>query len=273
MKSRIITGIIGIALLLVVLVLPPIAITVAVSLICAMAMYELLIATHFKMHRSIFVTSVIFAASVPFFYLFNSYLPILIILFVYISEMVCIQIITYKTQSIECISFAFLMSLIFPVAFSCLAYLRIFSVRHGLFYVIIAIIMPWMCDMGAYFVGTFFGRHKLCPNISPKKTVEGLVGGLIISVLSSVAAGMIYQYYFLKDTATVVLWQLAIVAFICALLSVPGDLFASLIKRQNSVKDFGSIMPGHGGILDRFDSMLLSVPFFYLLVHYLPLIV
>ncbi|MDD3833019.1 MAG: phosphatidate cytidylyltransferase [Oscillospiraceae bacterium] len=273
MKSRIITGIIGLALLLVLLVLPPITLTIAVSLVCAAAMYELLIATHFEMHRSILVTSIIFSASVPFFKLLDTYLPVLIILFIYLSIMIFIQIITHKTQPIQCMSFAFFMSLVFPVAFSCITYLRTFSSRDGLFYVIIAIVMPWMCDMGAYFVGTFFGRHKLCPGISPKKTVEGLIGGLIVCVLSSLAAGMIYQNYFLKGTATVVLWQLGIAALIGAILSVLGDLFASLIKRQSSVKDFGNIMPGHGGVLDRFDSMLLSVPFFYLLVHYLPLVV
>ena len=273
MKSRIITGIIGSALLLVVLVMPPIALTIAMSAICAMAMYELLVATHFSLHRSILMTSIAFSACTPFFSLFNSYLPAMITIFVYLLIMVCIQIFRHKSQRIEHTSFAFFMSLIFPIAFSCISYLRAFSLRDGLFYVLIAIIMPWMCDMGAYFIGTFFGRHKLCPTISPKKTIEGLIGGIIISVLSAVAAGLIFQYLFLKGTATVMIWQLALVAIFCAPLSVFGDLFASLIKRQCHVKDFGNIMPGHGGVMDRFDSLLLVVPFLYILVHYLPLVV
>lgn len=123
---------------------------------------------------------------------------------------------------------------------------------------------------GAYFVGTFLGKHKLCPTISPKKTVEGLIGGFVVSVLASVLAGWLYQLYLTSQgiTAMVSLWQIALIALLLAPLSVAGDLFASIIKRQCHVKDFGSIMPGHGGVMDRFDSVLFVAPVMFILVHY-----
>ncbi len=271
MKSRIITGIIGISLMLVVLTLPPIALIIATSVICAGAVIELLLATHFNLHRSILIASAVFSALTPFFMLGKSRMFALITIFVYLLVMVIIQTATHKTQPVEHTSFAFAMSLIFPLSFSCIAYLRTFNERDGLFYVILAIAIPWMCDMGAYFIGTFFGKHKLCPELSPKKTIEGLIGGIIVSVLSAIVCGLLYQAV-LKQTATVNLLQIGLLALVCAPLSVIGDLFASLIKRQCHVKDFGNIMPGHGGIMDRFDSMLLSAPLIFIAVHYLPLV-
>jgi phosphatidate cytidylyltransferase len=271
MKPRIISGLIGISLLIIVLILPPIALTFASSIICAMAMIEMLTKTHSTINKSIAVVSIIYSATTPFFSLFNSFLHVFIVTFLYIFILVCLQIYYHQTQ-IEQTSFAFFMSLIFPISFSCLAFLRTFN-DYGLFYVLLAIIIPWTSDMGAYFIGTFFGKHKLCPTISPKKTVEGLVGGILVSVISAVVTGIIYQNFIIKDNGTAVIWQIALIALISAPLSVLGDLFASLIKRQYHVKDFGNIMPGHGGVMDRFDSLLLVAPLLYIIVNYFPLVV
>ena len=176
----------------------------------------------------------------------------------------------------ERIGFVFFVSVVFPIAFSCLSYLRTFSLRgsdsDGLFYVFLGLIIPWMCDMGAYFVGTFFGRHKLCPKISPKKTVEGAVGGIVVSILSALLAAFLYQILALGDSASVCYWQIALLALVGAPLSMVGDLMASLIKRQCQVKDFGHIMPGHGGVMDRFDSLMLTAPLLFMIVHYWPLV-
>lgn len=272
MKLRILTGAIGAALIFVVLLaLPALALNFAMAVICAMAMVELLVTTKYVRHRGLLALSVAFSACTPFFTLGNSRMPVAIVLLLYVTALVCLQVMYHETLPVEHTGFAFFVSVTFPVAFSCLAYLRGFSERDGIFYVFLAIIMPWMCDMGAYFVGTFLGRHKLCPGISPKKTVEGLIGGIVISVLSSVLAGFLYQMW-LGDTAAVNLWQIALLALVCAPLSVFGDLFASIIKRQCKVKDFGNIMPGHGGVMDRFDSLMLAVPLMYIVVHYLPLV-
>ncbi|HHV51610.1 MAG TPA: phosphatidate cytidylyltransferase [Clostridiales bacterium] len=270
MKPRIIAGVIGIPLLVAIILLPPIALTVAVSLISAVAVAELVTKT-FTNNKSISVTSIIFAAIIPFLSLSGSLLPVVIAFFVFLLAIVCLQIYNYETQQIEQTSFAFFMSSVFPASMAFLVLLRNFN-EHGLFYVLLAIIIAWMSDIGAYFIGTFFGKHKLCPQISPKKTVEGLLGGIAVSVIGSVIAGIVYQNFFVKETAEVVIWQIALLALVSAPLSVLGDLFASLIKRQHHVKDFGNIIPGHGGVMDRFDSLLLVVPFLYIVINFLPLI-
>ena len=274
MKARILTGIVGAALVFVVLLfLPPIVLNFAMAVICALAMYELLVTTHHVTHRGVLAASILFSACTPFFMLGESRMPAFMLLLGYVTVLVLFQIICHQSLKVEHTAFAFCMSLIFPLAFSCLAYLRGTSERDGIFYVFLGLIMPWMCDMGAYFVGTFFGRTKLCPGISPKKTVEGLVGGVVVSVGSSVLAAWLYQILWLNSHGgTVSLWQVALLSLLCAPLSVMGDLFASIIKRQCQVKDFGHIMPGHGGIMDRFDSLLLAVPLLYIVVQYFPLV-
>lgn len=277
MKSRIITGIVGSALAVaVLLLLPPIFFNVVMALICAMAMYEILIVTRFVNHRGLMTVAVLFSLFTPFFMLTADRLPALAVILVYVVGLAVIQVIYHDTLPVERNGFVFFISMIVPIALSCLAYLRDCGARDsdGLFYVFLGLVMPWTCDIGAYFVGTFLGKHKLCPKISPKKTVEGLIGGFLVSVGCSVLAGYLYQLYLTSQNiaVTVSLWQVALLALVLAPLSVLGDLFASIIKRQCQVKDFGHIIPGHGGIMDRFDSLLFVAPILFILVHYLPLL-
>lgn len=114
-------------------------------------------------------------------------------------------------------------------------------------------------DSGAYFVGRFLGKHKLCPRVSPKKTIEGLIGGLVSVVLVVIGFGFMVEGWFLS------FGQLLFIALVTALFSVVGDLFVSIIKRQNQIKDASQILPGHGGFLDRIDGLLAGIPVFYLL--------
>ena len=117
----------------------------------------------------------------------------------------------------------------------------------------------WVADSGAYFAGTFFGKHKLCPEISPKKTVEGLIGGAVTNAL----AFSIFAFAVNKISGEIVFdpFIYAVLGVICCFLGLIGDLTASLIKRECGVKDYGNIMPGHGGALDRFDSVIYVAPF------------
>ena len=118
-----------------------------------------------------------------------------------------------------------------------------------------------LADSGAYFAGTFFGKTKLCPEISPKKTVEGLIGGVISNGILMLIISLFYQFV-LKGEPIHYLGVL-IAGMLAALIGLVGDLTASVIKRQTGIKDYGNIMPGHGGIMDRFDSVLLVAPFMY----------
>ncbi len=275
LKSRILTGIVGAALALVVLLLlPPLALNIAMAGICAIAMYEIFVVTKMVNHRGLQTAAVLFALIAPFLVIMRS-MPSAMVVLGYVVLLAVIQVRYHDTLPVERTGLVFLLSVLVSISFSCLAYLRTASPRDerdGLFYVFLALIIPWMCDIGAYFVGTFFGKHKLCPTISPKKTVEGLVGGIVVSVGSSVLGAYLYQVIALGDTAYVSLWQVGVLALLCAPLSVLGDLFASIIKRQSGVKDFGHIMPGHGGIMDRFDSLMFVLPVLYILVQYVPLV-
>lgn len=116
------------------------------------------------------------------------------------------------------------------------------------------LLLIWVADSAAYFSGRRFGKHKLAPLISPKKSIEGAVGGMLgCLVLSGLAA-----LYFEIDTAQ--LWAFILISIAVAYVSIMGDLFESLVKRQAGVKDSGAILPGHGGVLDRIDSLMAAAP-------------
>lgn len=122
---------------------------------------------------------------------------------------------------------------------------------------------PLMGDTLAYFVGTAFGKHKLCPHISPKKTVEGSVAGLFGGILGGYLTYVV-QHMFLAGGAQISLVKLLLIGFLCGGLGQIGDLFASTFKRWAGIKDYGSIFPGHGGMMDRLDSVLMCAPVVYI---------
>ena len=125
----------------------------------------------------------------------------------------------------------------------------------------IAVVGPWISDSGAYFAGRFFGRHLAFPNLSPKKTVEGIVGGLVVTVLVVGPFAAAYLEYTVGKALAISLGV--------SLASQGGDLFESVLKRILDVKDLGRFLPGHGGVLDRIDSLLFTVP----AVYYISLLV
>ena len=131
----------------------------------------------------------------------------------------------------------------------------------GVVLILIAVVGPWISDAGAYFAGRYFGRHLLFPTLSPKKTVEGSLGGLLLTVL--VVAPISYQL--LDFTLT----RALIIAAGVSVFSQCGDLFESALKRILEVKDLGKVFPGHGGVLDRIDSLLFTAP----AVYYISLLV
>ncbi len=133
----------------------------------------------------------------------------------------------------------------------------VIALKNGIYYLLLMLNFSSVCDMGAYFAGSFLGRRKLCPAISPKKTVEGAVGGIIASVIVAVILCLSF------GQGSKILFTLILTVPFC-MIGMLGDLFASVIKRSVSLKDYGSLIPGHGGILDRFDSVLLIAPFLYM---------
>ncbi len=133
----------------------------------------------------------------------------------------------------------------------------------GVHLLFVSFICAWVSDTGAYFCGCLLGKHKLIPQISPKKTVEGAVGGVLCSALGGIIFGLIEKYAFGNEPNY--LW-LFIVCGIGSVVGQLGDLAASLMKRKFNIKDFSNIMPGHGGLTDRFDSVMLTAPYTYYMI-------
>lgn len=135
---------------------------------------------------------------------------------------------------------------------------------QGIGWVLIVFIAIWTTDTGAYFVGRALGGRKLLPEVSPKKTVSGAVGGLVFAILCTVIAGGLFIGHVSLDW-----WRFAILGLVVSIAGQAGDLVESALKRHYEVKDSGWLLPGHGGLLDRFDSLLLAAPIAYHLVQWL----
>ena len=168
----------------------------------------------------------------------------------------------YKTEEITIVFFG-----VFYVAVM-LSYL--FQVRQmpdGGYLVWLIFLSSWGCDTCAYCVGVLFGKHKLAPVLSPKKSIEGAIGG----VAGAAVLGFLYALTFQTQMAGIKNPQLvcALACAIAAVISQIGDLAASAIKRNHQVKDYGHLIPGHGGVLDRFDSMIFTAPAIYFAVTFL----
>lgn len=134
--------------------------------------------------------------------------------------------------------------------------------QHGKELVWIAFISAFGCDTGAYFVGVTIGKHKLIPELSPKKTIEGSIGGIVFATVVSLMYGKILQQFGDFENVNIIL-ICGLSAFFGSFLAQIGDLSASAMKRLSGIKDFGKVIPGHGGVLDRFDSVILTAPALY----------
>ncbi len=159
----------------------------------------------------------------------------------------------YHMNQIVGTFFAFLYA---PVLLGFAYFLR--TLDHGIYFIWLIVIVSWVCDTSAYCVGMLFGKHKMAPILSPKKSIEGAIGGMLGSAL----LGGLFAYFFLD----IKVWVIVIVCLVCSFLSQIGDLAASAIKRNYDIKDYGTIIPGHGGILDRFDSMIFVAPIVYFII-------
>lgn len=137
----------------------------------------------------------------------------------------------------------------------------------GIYIVWLIFLCSWGCDTCAYCVGVLIGKHKMAPKLSPKKSVEGAIGGVLGAALLTVIYGYIFQNQ--MNLSTEYIFVLAGISAVGALISMVGDLAASAIKRNYDIKDYGKLIPGHGGILDRFDSVIFTAPIIYYLALYL----
>lgn len=172
----------------------------------------------------------------------------------------------YNAGQIMAAAFSFIYA---PILLSYIYRTRM--MENGIYIVWLVFIASWACDTCAYFFGVLFGKHKLAPVLSPKKSIEGSIGG----IFGSAVVGFLYAFVLYKSGVTFVegdvLRAFPIIAAVGSVLSQIGDLAASGIKRNNDIKDYGKLIPGHGGIMDRFDSVIVTAPLIYygamLLLH------
>lgn len=167
----------------------------------------------------------------------------------------------YKTEQILAAFFA-----VFYVAVMLSGIYQLRMLDRGVYLVWLIFLCSWGCDTCAYCVGMLIGKHKMSPKLSPKKSIEGAIGG----VLGSILLTAIYTWIFRDNMAMDYRMRLVLVGIsgVAALISMVGDLAASAIKRNYNMKDYGNLIPGHGGILDRFDSVIFTSPIIYYMVAY-----
>ncbi len=270
MKTRILAAIGMLALVPVLLFwLPDYCAAIFVGLMAAVASYELLYRTGLLKHIRLNVYAAVMAFCVSIWSYFGCNYPYMLLALVLYYVLIFAELMAdLKKLQVKDAFFCMLSGMILPFMLSAL--IRIFVGEHGIYYIWIPFIMAFASDTGAYFTGMAIGKHKLCPVVSPKKTVEGLVGGVGCAILGMVAYGLVLQYGFHREVNYL---SLLIYGLVGSLGGVFGDLSLSVIKRQTGIKDYGTLIPGHGGILDRFDSVLVTAPLTEALLLILPVVV
>ncbi|MBR4123341.1 MAG: phosphatidate cytidylyltransferase [Clostridia bacterium] len=263
MKTRIISGIIMGAIVAAVLVLgfliSSVFITLAVGLLAAGAVYELLHNAVGIKDKATVIGAAVFAVLCVFTGEFgiqwiSGLFTVCVLYCIYAVVMILKN---HKDFDLSKICAVYGLPIAFSIAFFCLN--RIIIAGNGIYYLLLLLNFSSVCDMGAYFVGVTCGKHKLCPNISPKKTVEGAIGGIVSSIVFSVIISLIFGKF------SVILLLMTIPFCILGMI---GDLFASAIKRSVDLKDYGNLIPGHGGIMDRLDSIIMIAPLMFISIGF-----
>lgn len=276
MLVRIISGSIGTVILgLVIYLKDTFVLNLALALLSGIAIFEILRAFKLDKYKSLLFTGISYGViNVALLQIFSVYstfnYAVLILNVLFAFSLLLIMLFSNYKIRFEDIAIVFASSKIIAYGFS--AYSNINSLvssynkSAAVYVMILCACGAFIADTGAYFVGSMFGKHKLCPAISPKKSIEGFFGGLIFNTIAFPLLGLLFTIFnpLLKPNYII----LAIMGLICALCGCVGDLFASYIKRSTGIKDFGKIMPGHGGVLDRFDSFLAVVPLMHLFLTY-----
>ena len=271
MKTRIITAIVGIIFAILIMIfgeMYPFIFAIATALVNIIICMEFLTAKKLQKIPPVAVFTALFALAMPLLACTAFwYLPVYIYAFATFLFMIFLR----EKLSVTDITFGFSFVVVISLALASISRLVCCSGGYNSFYLVVTLVSPWLADSTAYFVGSFMGKRKLCPSISPNKTVEGALGGIIGSVLSALLAGVIFQFIVYRNVQFNYPALLVIGVF-CSVVSILCDLVFSVIKRDCGIKDYGSIMPGHGGLLDRFDSVIFCAPFVYFISEFWGLI-
>ena len=270
MKTRILAAAALLPLLLiVVLVLPTVWTAVLFGLMAAIGAYELLWGTGLvRQPRLIAYSAVMAFLTAIWSHIGPSYPAMLIGILVFSAALYGEMLASKGKLAYEKLMICMAGGVLIP--FLLTALVRLHSGANGRFLILIPFVLAFLSDTGAYFAGRAFGKHKLAPVISPNKTVEGVVGGVLGAIVGMLLYCLVLELVF--DFQVNYIYAL-IYGLVGSLAAVFGDLSFSAIKRQTGIKDYGNLIPGHGGILDRFDSMTLVAPLTEVLMLLIPVVV
>lgn len=249
--------------------LPPVWLAVLVAAISAMASFELLRATKVAHHNGMYCYTALAAAAIPIgcwlgYGLVVTQLAALLL----VVTIFYIAIRLYDEERavrFEDVLVCFFGGLMIPVALSALVLLK--GMEHGRYLVLLPVICAFLTDAGAYFAGVFLGKHRGITKVSPNKSLEGYIGGILSGGIFLLLYGMILQRFAGLEVSLPIM---AVYGLLGSGVTELGDLSFSLIKRQFGIKDYGNLLPGHGGMLDRFDSMTFAAPLLLILVELIP---
>ena len=271
MKTRVLFGVVGFAFVLLALyVFPAIVLELAVAALCVLATYEVLGSTRLVTNRLELLLCLLVSLGLAIGHF--TVLPVSLsavvqgLIFVLLVGSFAIELKFHDSMRAAQVTWGFFGALVVP--YLMLSLVRIFQMDFqpvgetnfhvGQFIVLLPLLAAWGADTCALFAGMLFGKHKLAPVVSPKKTVEGAVGGVVGGAVLVLIAALIMNALMGLEMPV---WAALALGAAGAVLGEVGDLSFSVIKRQTGIKDYGHIFPGHGGVLDRFDSVLFVAPF------------
>lgn len=274
MTKRVVSGLICTLLLIVVMfssTVFPFSLNLAVSIVSLCCVNEIMILKKECKFSYFYVISIIFSTVRPLvgagtkwqvsLYLYGlTCLIIAMTRFIKNKKKSC-----SKHKSVWNVWFIFFLNIVISVSLGTIVGIRNLGKDFGVLLSILSLGIAWMCDIGAYITGKYFGKHKLSPYVSPNKTVEGAIGGITLSFLYSISFYTFCSFYF--NNIPIDGFKILIMSFLAAPMAILGDLCFSLLKRMLSIKDFGDMIPGHGGVLDRFDSVIFVSPFIFLFLR------
>lgn len=271
MLIRTITALVGLAVMLPAMYFSDTWIfVILISVLSVISMYEIIRCIGQQKRIIETIPAYLIAAVLPIFARISEFQSIFIVVatalfFCYMFYLLCISMLSKRDYDLDEASILFTLSFYVIMGFTTLVLTR--ELPNGEYIFLLAFIGAWSTDTFAFFTGKLFGKHKLMPQISPKKTVEGAIGGMVFCVIGFLVFGFVVGKIFNEVPNYLALAALGVIS---ACVAQFGDLITSSIKRKYGKKDFGNILPGHGGIMDRFDSIIAIGPFIYIISAIFP---
>ena len=263
-KTRLLSGIILVILTILSVVLGGDVLLTVVGCVSLIGMFELY--RVLGVEKSLLGLVGYLAAIIYFLDLRFAFLPdILILVFGFMILLMFVYVFAYPKYDAKQLMTVF-FGLFYVAGMLSYTY-QIRLLNNGLYLTFLVFLCSWGCDTCAYCVGMLIGKHKMTPKLSPKKSIEGAVGGVVGAALLTALYAFIFRGQ--MGINTMEIWLLAAISAVGGLISMVGDLTASAIKRNYDIKDYGHLIPGHGEILERFDSMIITDPIVYYLAYFI----